>query len=133
MKTFKQLKETIEAPRSEAERNFIKKHVVQVIDQTQGKIETKVSKDKTRKADYQDGADALVYEDIDSLVSEALLEGVNFKVGAHKFNDGSSRTITRGDIEKLEKVYASTVDKLGFEKAVKNSRDDFEKLVALGD
>jgi hypothetical protein len=133
MKTFKQLKETVEAPRSEAERNFIKKHVVQVIDNTQGKIETKVTKDKTRKADYKDGEDALVYEDIDSLVSEALLEGINFKVGAHKFDDGTSRVITRGDLENLEKVYNSAVDKLGVEKASKSSRDEFEKLIALGD
>lgn len=133
MKTFKQLVETVEAPRSESERAFIKKHVVQVIDQTQGKVETKVSKDKTRKADYQDGEDALIYEDIDSLVQEALLEGINFKVGSYRFDDGSNRTITRGDIEKLEKVYASSVDKLGVEKAAKSSRDEFEKLIALGD
>lgn len=134
MKSFKQLIETLDAPRSEGERNFIKKHVVQVIDHTKnGKIKVSTDKDKTRQADYKDGEDAVVYEDINSLVSEALAEGLTLKVGMMKFADGSSKAVTRDDITKLEKVYATAQDKLGMEKEIKKSKEDFESLVALGE
>jgi len=134
MKSFKQLMETLDAPRSEAERAFIKKHVVQVIDQTKnGPVKVPTTKDKTRLADYKDGEDAVVYEDLDSLVSEALAEGLHLKIGMLRFDDGSSRVVTRDDITKLEKVYASAQDKSGMEKEIKKSKEDFESLVALGE
>lgn len=137
MKSFKQLMETVNAPRSEAERAFIKKHVVDITDypveSPGGKPDAELKKDKSRDADYQDGEDEIVYESIDSLVNEALLEGLNLKVGVMKFDDGSKRTVTRSDIEKIEKVYASTNDKLGMEKEIKKSKEDFESLVALGE
>ncbi|AKF13332.1 hypothetical protein PHIN3_67 [Sinorhizobium phage phiN3] len=135
MKSFKQLVETVNAPRSEAERNFIKKHVVDVKDYPveNPPADAKRKKDKSRDADYKDGEDEIVYEDIGSLVSEALLEGLNLKVGVMKFDDGSKRTVTRSDIEKIEKVYASTNDKLGMEKEIKKSKEDFESLIALGE
>lgn len=132
-KTLKQFLETVEAPRSEGERNFIKKHVVHVDDKTQGRVETKIEKDKSRRADYKDGEDAVVYEDVNALVNDALAEGLNLKVGVMKFDDGSQTVVTREAISKLEKVYASTVDKFGMEKEIKGSKANFESLVALGD
>ena len=41
MKTLKQILETVEAPKSEAERHFIKKHIVHVDDKTYGKLHRK--------------------------------------------------------------------------------------------
>lgn len=135
MKSFKQLVETINAPRSEAERHFIKKHVVDVTDYPaeEPKADADLKKDKSRKADYKDGEDEVVYEDIDVLVSEALAEGLTLKVGVMKFDDGSKRTVTRADIEKIEKVYATANDKSGMEKELKKSKEDFESLIALGE
>jgi len=133
METFGTVKETVEAPRSEAERNFIKKHVVQIDDKTPDRDKENTKKDKTRSSDYKDGEDALVYEDLDALVNEALCEGLTLKVGVMKFDDGSRCTVTRSDIDKLEKVYATTNDKLGMEKTIKKSKEDFKQLVALGE
>jgi phosphosulfolactate synthase (CoM biosynthesis protein A) len=133
MKTFKQFLETVEAPRSEAERNFIKKHVVNVDQKVYPKKEVPTEKDETRDADYKDGEDAVVYETVDALVKEALLEGLNLKVGVLKFTDGTQTVVTRDAISRLEKVYASTQDKSGMEKEIKSSKDNFEALVALGD
>jgi hypothetical protein len=125
--------ETVDAPRSEAERNFIKKHVVNVDAKVYPKKEVPTEKDATRDADYKDGEDAVVYETVEALVTEALLEGLNLKVGVLKFADGSQTVVTRDAITKLERVYETAQDKHGMEKEIKSSKESFDALVALGD
>ena len=60
------IRETVEAPRSEDEKRFIAKHVVDVIDHPAAapeQFKTKKVKDKTKIASYHDGEDRDVYEE----------------------------------------------------------------------
>lgn len=127
MKTLKQFLETVDAPTYEPEKDFVKLHTVDVIDDLPVSDKTKPEKDKSRKADD------LVYESMDALIDEALTEGLSLKPGLLRFEDGSKKVITGDDIRKIESVYKTTSNKREMEQELMKSKVDFESLVSLGD
>lgn len=134
---LKKLYEAVEEPRSEAEDHFIKKHPIKIIDYPVKQPKPfKLKKDKSRKADYQDGEDAKIYEDVDDLVTAALDKNINIfsnflSTGDYIFADGSQKYLTMDDVDKFQQIYDDTFNKEQLVSDALKSRKNFEDLITL--
>ena len=103
MKTFKEILETVEPPKSKDEQDFVDTHPIMKFKYTHKKDDVKPKKDKSRLADYQTGEDEKVYEETD--LSEQI------KAGKMKLNDGKTVSVSKSEAKILNDLLSSLTEK----------------------
>jgi hypothetical protein len=133
MRNLRQILSEIAEPKSPAEKNFKDKHVVDI--QTTDDQETvvaatkKTKKDKSRVADYQDGADEMVYE---AEKEEVKTDESAFIAKAAYAKKEGKKKFKLGDEEFPVTIKKSTVDKVTNERALTPDEEKEKEDIVMG-
>jgi hypothetical protein len=133
MRNLRQILSEIAEPKSPAEKNFKDKHVVDI--QTTDDQETvvaatkKTKKDKSRVADYQDGADEMVYE---AEKEEVKTDESAFIAKAAYAKKEGKKKFKLGDEEFPVTIKKSTVDKVTNERALTPDEEKEKEDMVMG-
>jgi hypothetical protein len=133
MRNLRQILSEIAEPQSPAEKNFKDKHVVDI--QTTDDQETvvaatkKTKKDKSRVADYKDGADEMVYE---AEKEEVKTDESAFIAKAAYAKKEGKKKFKLGDEEFPVTIKKSTVDKVTNERALTPDEEKEKEDMVMG-
>ena len=121
-----EIEETVNPPKSEDEKRFVDKHVVDKKDHPEAEESQFTSKAKKakRSADYDKDEAEKVYE-------ETELEEATFKPGNMTLKDGSSVKISRDDVKALSAMFdeLSSANRKKMEERMKEDKDGFEEIL----
>ena len=118
--------ETVAPIKSEDEQRFADKHVVDKKDHPEAEESQFTSKAKKarRKADYDEGEEEEVYEEVE-------LEEATFKPGNMKLKDGSSVKVSREDVKALADMFdeLSGANKKKMEAKMMEDQEGFKEIL----